>query len=189
MEELPCLKYWLLLITISVQIIGVVLILAVWVLARQEKKKRGASRLWPADEKPSFEGDDTRIDEYTMNPETANDTILLNLGDHGYIQGGKIREQEGDDGNIVLAHYFGGVRYAFPPSQRWGMAQRLPFDYSYGSETKPGKCERRAVTCPQPFMGDQEVGDDCFECNVWMPVGECPDGGMFLMRLGFGIIY
>lgn len=59
------------------------------------------------------------------------------------------------------------------------MARRLPGEYSYGSETNPGRCEGRAVTCPQPFMGGQG-SEDCFECNVWMPVGECPDEGMFV---------
>ncbi|EED15239.1 carboxylesterase, putative [Talaromyces stipitatus ATCC 10500] len=112
----------------------------------------------------------------------ANEAILLNLGEHGYIQGRTI----GDD-DVVLVHYFGGVRYAFPPSKRWGMAERLPIDYSYGSKTNPGMCDGRAVHCPQPFMGDQG-SEDCFECNVWMPVGERPDGGwpvIFYIHGGF----
>lgn len=172
-----------LLIALSVQTIGIISILAFWVLIRRKKGRRnGISQLVTSDEKfPIFEADNiTNINNYTMpSSEVPDDTTLLSLGSHGYIRGRLIRDT-GDNAAAPLAHYFGGVRYALPPSQRWAMARRLPAECSYGTQTNPGKCDGRAVTCPQPFMED-EGSEDCFECNVWMPVGRCPDGGMFLL--------
>lgn len=114
-----------------------------------------------------------------------DDAVILNLGRHGYIQGVRVQEEtsstrrsDNATANVALAHYFGGVRYALPPSQRWAMAQPLPSDYSYGTEANPGKCTGRAVASPQPFAGDEGFSEDCFQCNVWTPVGECPAGGM-----------
>jgi hypothetical protein len=172
MEDFRSLKYTFLLIAISIQIIGIVLILAFWISTRHKKRRtNGTSQLATAGAKFSSTTEtDTIIMTSSQEP---NDTILLNLGSHGCIQGRLIR-----DNAAPLAQYFGGVRYALPPSQRWVMARRLPAEYSYGTKTNPGRCEGRAVTCPQPFMGEQG-SEDCFECNVWMPVGECPNGGMF----------
>lgn len=33
--------------------------------------------------------------------------------------------------------------------------------------------------CPQPkaSFNEQGVDEDCFQCNVWVPVGRGPDGG------------
>jgi hypothetical protein len=177
MEEFRFLKYRFLLIAICVQIIGIVVILAFWFFTRYQKiQANGTGQLASPDEKFSI----TKTDNSTMPSQNQTDTIILNLGAHGYIQGRGIC----DDNNAApLAQYFGGIRYALPPSQRWAMARRLPVDYSYGSSTNPGKCDGRAVTCPQPFMGEQGR-EDCFECNVWTPVGRCPDGGMFSCHLG-----
>lgn len=171
MEESRSLKYIFLQIAISVQIVGVVLVFTICVLARYKKKHTNYTRQLPTpDEKfPATKAD---IDHYAMPSQDQSDTIVLNLGSRGYIQGREIR-----DNADPLAQYFGGVRYALPPSQRWAIARRLPAEFSYGSELNPGKCDGRAETCPQPFMSDQG-SEDCFECNVWMPVGRCPNEGM-----------
>lgn len=177
MEEFHSLKYRFSLIAISVQIIGIVFILAFWILARHTKGRRNrAIQLVTLNEKSSST---VETDNNTMHsPQEPNTSILLNLGSHGYIQGRLIRDTDDNAVATPLAQYFGGVRYALPPSQRWAMARRLPAEFSYGTATSPGKCDGQAVTCPQPFMEDQR-DEDCFECNVWMPVGRCPDGGMF----------
>lgn len=181
MEEFRFLKYRFLLIAICVQIIGVVVILAFWIFTRHKKRQtNGTGQLASPDEKFSIaEANNTSIKNSTMPSQNQPDTIILNLGAHGYIQGRAIC----GDNAALLAQYFGGIRYALPPSQRWAMARRLPVDYSYGSPTNPGECDGRAVTCPQPFMGEQGC-EDCFECNVWTPVGRCPDGGTFSCHLG-----
>ncbi|EEA22819.1 carboxylesterase, putative [Talaromyces marneffei ATCC 18224] len=181
MEESRSLKYIFLQIAISVQIVGVVLVFTICVLARYKKKHTNYTRQLPTpDEKfPATKAD---IDHYAMPSQDQSDTIVLNLGSRGYIQGREIR-----DNADPLAQYFGGVRYALPPSQRWAIARRLPAEFSYGSELNPGKCDGRAETCPQPFMSDQG-SEDCFECNVWMPVGRCPNEGwpvIFYIHGGF----
>lgn len=33
--------------------------------------------------------------------------------------------------------------------------------------------------CPQPGVDEKEWDEDCLQCNVWVPVGEAPEGGMF----------
>lgn len=180
MEEFRSLKYTFLLIAISVQIIGIVLILAFWIFIRHKKRRTNdTSQLATAHEKfPSLTEID--ISSIMASSQEPSDTILLNLGSHGYIKGRLIRDTDDNAAAAPLAQYFGGVRYALPPSKRWAMARRLPGEYSYGTATNPGSCEGRAVTCPQPFLGEQG-SEDCFGCNVWMPVGECPDGGMPLI--------
>lgn len=178
MEEFRSSTYMFLLIAISLQFVGGISILAFWVLVRRRKGRANrASQLATLDEE--FSSRTEKIDTNIMpSSEVLDDTILLSLGSHGCIQGRLIHDtDESAEAAAPLAQYFGGVRYALPPSRRWAMARRLPAEYSYGTGTNPGKCDGRAVTCPQPFMGDQG-SEDCFECNVWMPVGRCPDGGM-----------
>lgn len=170
-------KYTFLLIAISAQIIAIVLILAFWISTRHKRNTNAPGHSAKTlDEKIAIAEADKSI---MTSSQTPNETILLNLGSHGYIQGHLIRDTDDNAAAAPLAQYFGGVRYALPPSRRWAMARRLPGEYSYGTETNPGRCEGRAVMCPQPFMSEQG-SEDCFECNVWMPVGECPDGGMFV---------
>lgn len=105
-----------------------------------------------------------------------------------------------------LCHYYGGIRYALPPLERWRRARKLPADYAYGSEEAPGKCDGGAGLCPQPgFMNlslpnEDAWTEDCFQCNVWVPVGEVPGGGWpvmvyfrmflpFLVFLGVGLLW
>jgi carboxylesterase type B len=72
---------------------------------------------------------------------------------------------------------------ALPPAERWRRAQPLPASFSYGSEEEPGRCDGGAGLCPQPgFLNitpenPDAWDEDCFQCNVWTPIGEVPDGG------------
>ncbi|KAJ5175301.1 CAZyme family CE10 [Penicillium canariense] len=110
--------------------------------------------------------------------ETTRRSRLHSLAHRGTIEGVTIAAPSGTD----LCHYFGGVRYALPPLQRWRRARRLPSTFSYGSKDAPGRCDGGAGLCPQPeFRGVSPSEDiwteDCFQCNVWVPTGEPPRGG------------
>lgn len=183
-------KYHLLLVFIFLQIFGIASILAFWIIKRNKHKQvRLISQIpvLPADHKSVFTTADTFFspnDLPEMKPKFSDpdDTVVVNLGKRGYIQGRKIRQDE--DSDIVSVQFFGGVRYALPPSRRWGAARRLPSEFSYGSEERPGDCRRRALLCPQPFLDDQGgIHEDCFECNIWTPVEECPAEGIFSILL------
>lgn len=108
----------------------------------------------------------------------------------------------------MLCHYFGNIRYALPPPARWRRARPLPSEWSYGTRERPGLCTGGAGVCPQvgassastggdgdgkrrrrrgmsvwrdavkPRDGDGEE-EDCFRCNVWVPVGSPPERGMY----------
>jgi Carboxylesterase family len=174
----------LLPIIISVQSIGVILILIAWYIRR--KKRTNYSHLWPEEEFPTSNNSDSNSSnafevKAKMTSQDQEDTVTLNLAQNGYLQGVKIRESQvagNASSDVTLTHYFGGVRYALPPSQRWGIAQALPSDYSYGTKEQPGNCDGRTVTCPQPYAGDEGSSEDCFQCNIWTPVGERPAGGV-----------
>ncbi|KAJ5222648.1 CAZyme family CE10 [Penicillium citrinum] len=110
--------------------------------------------------------------------ETNTRPIQKSLGAHGSIQGLTISAQSRD-----LCHYFGGIRYALPPVQRWRRARPLPPSFSYGTPQAPGQCDKGAGVCPQPGFLDlapenPDVWDeDCFQTNVWVPTGQPPKGG------------
>ncbi|KKK20312.1 hypothetical protein AOCH_007777, partial [Aspergillus ochraceoroseus] len=101
---------------------------------------------------------------------------LKSLSHRGYIQGVSLSSKST---NTLLCHFFGGLRYALPPPQRWRKARPLPPSYSYGTKDHPGYCPGAAGVCPQPNFMDLSVSEgwdeDCFQCNVWVPVGEPPD--------------
>ncbi|KAJ5894922.1 CAZyme family CE10 [Penicillium taxi] len=115
--------------------------------------------------------------------ETSRRPYLKSLAQRGFVQGVTI-SVPGDDGPD-LCHYFGGVRYALPPSQRWRLAQPLPPTFTYGTQEIPGKCDGGAGVCPQPAFWDiapeneneDAWTEDCFQCNVWVPIGEAPQDG------------
>lgn len=110
---------------------------------------------------------------------------LKSLSHLGTIQGVTISASTNNGPD--LCHYFGGVRYALPPLQRWRRARKLPSNYSYGSKAVPGKCDGGAGLCPQPgFMSlsppnEDAWTEDCFQCNVWMPIGKPPKEGWPVM--------
>lgn len=114
--------------------------------------------------------------------ETSRRPCLKDLAHRGFIEGVTISSPGGANGSD-LCHYFGGVRYALPPLQRWRRARRLPSAFSYGTKQSPGQCDGGAGLCPQPgFMtlsgaNEDAWTEDCFQCNVWVPTGETPRGG------------
>ncbi|KAJ5309018.1 hypothetical protein PENANT_c020G00477 [Penicillium antarcticum] len=101
------------------------------------------------------------------------------LGHRGTIQGLTISNDQNQD----LCTYYGGVRYAIKPSERWRRAKPLPKTYTYGTTENPADCTTGAGLCPQPgFLNlspeTPEIWDeDCFQCNVWVPLGDVPEGG------------
>lgn len=117
---------------------------------------------------------------------TVREPYVLKLGPHGYIQGVTVVTNDtaiSEKRSLVnsLAHYFGNVRYALPPLRRWAMARELPSYYSYGTEKHPGICDGVAATCPQPDSDGAGWDEDCFQCNIWVPIdeGDRPEDGMY----------
>ncbi|KAJ5646357.1 CAZyme family CE10 [Penicillium lividum] len=113
--------------------------------------------------------------------ETSRRPHLKDLAHRGVIEGATISPR--DEKDTDFCHYFGGVRYALPPLQRWRRARRLPSTFSYGTRQSPGQCDNGAGLCPQPgFLNlsplkEDAWTEDCFQCNVWVPTGEPPKGG------------
>ncbi|KAJ6095411.1 CAZyme family CE10 [Penicillium sp. IBT 16267x] len=113
--------------------------------------------------------------------ETSRRPYLKDLAHRGVIQGATISPS--GKPNSDFCHYFGGVRYALPPLQRWRRARRLPSTFSYGTQQSPGQCGSGAGLCPQPgflqFSPENPDAwtEDCFQCNVWVPTGQPPKGG------------
>ncbi|KAJ5671454.1 CAZyme family CE10 [Penicillium longicatenatum] len=112
--------------------------------------------------------------------ETSRRPYLKDLAHRGVIQGATISPS---GKNSDFCHYFGGVRYALPPLQRWRRARRLSSSFSYGTKQSPGQCDSGAGLCPQPgFLqlspeNPDAWSEDCFQCNVWVPTGQPPQGG------------
>ncbi|KAF9882955.1 hypothetical protein FE257_004382 [Aspergillus nanangensis] len=121
--------------------------------------------------------------------EYIRDPYLKSLAGRGYIEGCTLSDKTT---KTPLCHYFGGLRYALPPQQRWRRAEKLPESYSYGSKYQPGRCSGDTGVCPQPSFLSLSFGDnwseDCFQTNVWVPTGEPPKGGwpvLFFIHGGF----
>ncbi|PYH93767.1 alpha/beta-hydrolase [Aspergillus ellipticus CBS 707.79] len=121
--------------------------------------------------------------------ETSRHPYLKSLASRGYVQGVTLHSKAT---NEPLCHYFGGVRYALCPSGRWRRAQNLPQSYSYGTKDQPGRCDGNTGICPQPSFMDLSSTDgwteDCFQSNVWVPLGEPPKDGwpvLFFIHGGF----
>ncbi|KAL3262655.1 hypothetical protein ABHI18_002536 [Aspergillus niger] len=110
--------------------------------------------------------------------ETFGHPYLKSLAHRGYVQGTTLHSKATSQ---PLCHYFGCVRYALPPPERWRRAQKLPESYSYGTKDQPAPCDQDAAVCPQPsFMGrsyTKGFTEDCFQASVWVPLGEPPKGG------------
>lgn len=111
--------------------------------------------------------------------ETVQKPYLKSLGPRGYVQGVTISTKSS---NTPLCHYFGGLRYALPPPERWRKAQKLPSTYSYGTKRSPYRCPGSTGVCPQSTFMDlpvaQDWNEDCFQCNIWIPLGEPPRKGV-----------
>lgn len=112
--------------------------------------------------------------------ETFGHPYLKSLAHRGYVQGTTLHSKATSQ---PLCHYFGCVRYALPPPERWRRAQKLPESYSYGTKDQPAPCDQDAAVCPQPsFMGrsyTKGFTEDCFQASVWVPLGEPPKGGKY----------
>jgi hypothetical protein len=123
----------------------------------------------------AFPGPD-HVPRHCSAMDTSQVPYLKPLAHRGFVHGSTI-----SNSSHALCHFFGGVRYALPPAERWRKALRLPPSYSYGSRERPGQHDRGAGVCPQPgFLGppdESHWSEDCFQCNVWLPVGEPPVGG------------
>ncbi|KAJ5142923.1 uncharacterized protein N7515_001710 [Penicillium bovifimosum] len=108
-------------------------------------------------------------------------THLKSLAHRGTIQGVTISTETSTPKD--LCHYYGGVRYGLAPSQRWRRAKPLPASFTYGSAEAPGLCDSGAGLCPQPgFLhlspeNPDAWNEDCFQCNIWTPIGDEPEGG------------
>lgn len=105
--------------------------------------------------------------------------VVIDLGPHGSIEGVSTTSNASSD--TTLCHYFGGIRYALPPSKRWQRASPLPSEYRYGTEESQCKCPAGTSVCPQPAVfapvNLSTVDEDCFQLNVWVPAGEVPENG------------
>ncbi|KAL4798934.1 Alpha/Beta hydrolase protein [Aspergillus venezuelensis] len=110
--------------------------------------------------------------------QTVQTPYLKSLGPRGYVQGRTISSKPS---NTPLCHYFGGIQYALPPPQRWRKARKLPESYTYGTKDQPFHCPGATHSCPQVIFSNistEELGqEDCFQCNVWVPLGEPPEEG------------
>ena len=103
---------------------------------------------------------------------------LKSLAHRGTIEGVTVSSNNSD-----LCNYFGGIRYALSPTQRWRRARRLPSNFTYGSKEDPGRCNGLAGICPQPgFLNlsnpsESDWTEDCFQCNVYVPIDKAPPNG------------
>ncbi|KAL4890930.1 alpha/beta-hydrolase [Aspergillus ambiguus] len=121
--------------------------------------------------------------------DTSRHPYRQSLGHRGHIEGVTVVDNASQR---PLCHYFGGLRYGLPPSQRWRRAQKLPATYTYGTASQPGVCPGATKVCPQPRFLNLSFGDnwdeDCFQCNIWVPTGAPPPGGwpvLFFIHGGF----
>lgn len=111
---------------------------------------------------------------------------LLGLGPRGYIEGVTIYSHSTtvtesrprtQSSSTALCRYFGGLRYGISPTRRWGRARPLPRNFTYGTRDRPGQHDGEAAVCPQVGFSQQipateTLSEDCFECNVWLPIAE-----------------
>ena len=112
--------------------------------------------------------------------DTSRSPFLKSLSHRGFIRGVTISSNAT---HAPLCHFYGRVRYALAPSQRWRSARPLPRTYVYGTEEAPGVCDEGAGVCPQPTYSGlpkdmSRWTEDCFQCNVSVPIGEPPSTGM-----------
>lgn len=116
--------------------------------------------------------------------DTIQRTHLQSLSHRGFVRGVTISSKATD---TPLCHFYGGLRYGLAPSKRWRRAHPLPESYTYGTKEEPGLCDGGAGVCPQPgFIGPPDESswtEDCFQCNVWVPIGEPPKDGMLRCRV------
>lgn len=111
--------------------------------------------------------------------ETTQKPHLKAIGHRGYVEGVTISSKTTGK---PLCNYFGGVRYGLAPPERWRRSQKLPAGYQYGTKERPYKCPDGTGNCPQPtFLNGMPIpwDEDCFQCNIWVPLGTPPKDGMY----------
>ncbi|KAF2260592.1 paraben-hydrolyzing esterase precursor [Lojkania enalia] len=116
---------------------------------------------------------------------TTQEPYLRDLSFRGFVEGVTYK----DENFKPLCHYFGGIPYALPPV-RWQKPIPLPACYRYGTRENPGKFAGEVSTCPQPDKGSNKAkwDENCLQTNIWLPVGEPPEGGwpvLFWIHGGF----
>ena len=80
-------------------------------------------------------------------------------------------------------HFFGGIPFGLPPVGpfRFQRPRSLPTCYRYGTKANPGRFTGKCSLCPQAGRkenDDRLWDEDCLQSNIWIPVGEPPEGGM-----------
>ena len=113
---------------------------------------------------------------------TNTEPYLKNLQYRGHIEGATIKDALSDKS---LCYYFGGLPYALPPigPYRWQRPRSLPPCYSYGTRANPGRFNGDVGVCPQPAKPEDiaKQEENCLQCNIWVPVGEPPQDGIFFI--------
>lgn len=117
-----------------------------------------------------------------------------NLYHRGWVRG---VELVSPTSGKVACRYFGGLRYAQPPtgSLRFRRTRPLPADFKYGDEQTPRPHAGGCKICPQPgWPGvlpdtpEAEWDEDCVQANVCVPSGPAPVTGwpvLFYIHGGF----
>jgi carboxylesterase type B len=105
---------------------------------------------------------------------------LRDLQFRGFVEGLTYLDKKSQP----LCHFFGGIPYALPPVGpfRWQKPRSLPACYRYGTRANPGRYTGNCSICPQPekdsSVNEEFWDEDCLQLNVWMPIGEPPEGGL-----------
>lgn len=113
-----------------------------------------------------------------MNDNTQ--PCLRDLEFRGFIEGLTYLDSKSNQ----LCHFFGGIPYALPPIGpfRWQKPRQIPACYRYGTRANPGRYTGNCTLCPQPTPSDgidhAFWDEDCLQCNIWIPIGDPPEGGL-----------
>ena len=109
----------------------------------------------------------------------------------GSLRGIQVAES---DSNKPLFCRYTRIPYALPPvgDLRWRRPRPLPSDYSFNNSSgQPGDFTKFGPVCPQPVYDsgaaldnpsaappiENVQSEDCLYLNIWVPIGEPPDGG------------
>ncbi|KAF2110692.1 paraben-hydrolyzing esterase precursor [Lophiotrema nucula] len=121
--------------------------------------------------------------------EKRSEPYLRNLDFRGFVEGLTYLDPKSLQ---PLCHYFGGIPYALPPVGpfRFQKPRPLAACFRYGTRANPGRYTGGCGICPQP-RDDPPPSvweEDCLQSNIWIPVGEPPEGGwpvLFWIHGGF----